>query len=181
MAAAATAATVREVLTATPSRRPFFGRRRAVSTISEWIEASHYGIYLITGGPGAGKSALLAQTLRQVRTSSDRRSVAVSVNVSNLNLNRIVVCLEQALVDVGVLDSLSHGRNPLELSGALKRLVDDGEPVPVVGIDGLDQATDVSRVIDELLTPLSRAARVVVAAPAYTSAKSSAAAGGQAW
>lgn len=161
---AATAATVREVLTATPSRRPFFGRRRAVSTISEWIEASHYGIYLITGGPGAGKSALLAQTLRQVRTSSDRRSVAVSVNVSNLNLNRIVVCLEQALVDVGVLDSLSHGRNPLELSGALKRLVDDGEPVPVVGIDGLDQATDVSRVIDELLTPLSRAARVVVAA-----------------
>lgn len=150
----------------------FTGRHAVLTDVVAWLAAREPGLFLVTGGAGSGKSAVLGR----VATLSDPR-------------RRAEVLAHGALLDGdpdpggNAVDAALHlrGMTAQDLAEALARQLDlpaprspaalvaeleprgPGRP-PVLVLDGLDEAApeEAAAVAEQLLVPLSRVASVLL-------------------
>jgi hypothetical protein len=149
----------------------FTGRRAVLTEIVEWLDRSLPGIFVVTGPPGCGKSAVVG------------RIAALSDPVERAEL------MDNAPLDAdepdpgeGRVGAAIHLRG-LDVTAAAKEIADRlglSEPVnanellaeldqlpapPVLILDGLDEAApdQVNALATELVVPLGRMARVLLA------------------
>ncbi|MGP4112359.1 AAA family ATPase [Streptomyces sp. 4N509B] len=156
----------------------FSGREAELRTLAAWLddEKAGPGLRVVTGKPGAGKSALLGvlvcaahpalrrhterlwQSIRdQAPGEAERLAV---VHARRLGLRQLVAALARQLRhlhagpgDAAEADDSEVVANPAE---HLLRLVpDDGRPVTLV-IDALDEADRPTDIVTALLVPLAR-------------------------
>ena len=147
----------------------FRGRQKAVDTARAWVlrEQPPGRPLVITGQPGAGKSAVLARVILDLEQASTVAGVAV--HARDATLEHVVAGIAQA---AGLTGKVSRS----ELYDTMKD--NSGTPL-VIAVDALDEVPDVEqrREIVKLLTalaglPLLRVAvatRPLTAADRYTS------------
>ncbi|MER7950367.1 WD40 repeat domain-containing protein [Streptomyces sp. NPDC096079] len=149
----------------------FVGRTAALTALAAWMRGEHdRKARVVTGAPGAGKSALLGRLLALAdpdtaaagadpATVPPPGCVTVALDAHHTTLEAITGDLTEALT----------GRREARPDVLLGHLRDRAEPVTVL-VDALDEAGPVgdsreaARIADELLQPLSamRAVRLVV-------------------
>lgn len=149
----------------------FTGRHAVLTSVVGWLGAREPGMFLVTGGAGSGKSAVLGR----VATLSDpRRRAEVRAHGA--------LCEGDPDPGEGTVDAALHlrGTGPGSLARALARQLglpvprtpaaliaeleqrEPGRP-PVLVLDGLDEAGDeAAAVAEQLLVPLSRVATVLL-------------------
>ncbi|MFF7438836.1 AAA family ATPase [Streptomyces sp. NPDC008122] len=155
----------------------FTGRAGLVKRILAFLTGTE-GVLIVTGLAGSGKSALLARTvtLSDTRFRSDETyhaliaaipeelqvpegSVDAAVLARNTDPDELARVLCDALDDVpGVSPSQADGHESGQLA-RLRSLVQSaarqrGEPLTLV-VDGIDEATNPTRIITDLLRPLA--------------------------
>jgi WD40 repeat protein len=152
------------------------GRVRAAEDLAIWMaDQGRTGLAVMTGSPGTGKSALLALLARLtepanrdelllgadnsaiIRRAADRLSADVSVRVSyarGLNAEQAAAAVARAL-----------DRDASTVSALIEDLAaipgNDGQ-LPVLVIDGVDEAASPSALITRLVLPLCRQLRMKV-------------------
>ncbi len=158
----------------------FTGRVPEVNVVVGWVSSRRPGIHVITGPPGTGKSAILgrvvswsdpqerAQLLSEgaSRTHDDpgEGSVTTSVHARGLTVAQVAEQLDEALVGAGLLTRREKPRNAAQVLGDLQAARESGVELPVLAIDGVDEAgTEAFTIARELLIPLGRWATVVTA------------------
>ena len=141
--------------------RFFYARPRVTAEIARWLNTDTGGkVLIVTGGPGVGKSYVLAHTTlmgANAERSSDRIQPAMprfDLVTTAFRKNAIDLALELAVA----LDLPVHpdGRNSFvrtihELAGAIR---ERGRPV-FASIDGIDESTEPQSIM-ELLGALAR-------------------------
>jgi hypothetical protein len=141
----------------------FEGRRAALRSLVEWLDDEKAtGQRVVTGGPGSGKSALLAR----LALLSDEEYRAT------LNIDRAE---PDTLPAIGVVDVAIHARGKAvaDVTSELADALDAGPVValiaeaasarsrpPVILVDALDEALDPHGLARELLRPLAEGADV---------------------
>jgi WD40 repeat protein len=139
--------------------RYFSGRTAALSELVTWLRAPSADgrVRVVTGGPGSGKSALLARlvTLADPRhgSASDdecpedtvppRGSIDVAVHARKKTIDDLVRAMARAAeVEADSPDAL------------IEALLERGRPFTVV-VDALDEATEPEQIAHQLLLPLA--------------------------
>ena len=139
----------------------FVGRRRALGELVHWLEhqPADGSIRVVTGGPGSGKSALLAQLVEPggPRARAHVDGVWATVRATGLDV---------AQVTRGIARALS---SPTEDPDTLIRVARDQHRPLIVVVDALDEAvtsTEAWSLATGLLVPLAqvRRAKVLVGA-----------------
>ncbi|MEU4620279.1 hypothetical protein AB0G04_09925 [Actinoplanes sp. NPDC023801] len=167
----------------------FRGRSRELGRLAAWLDAPGpgTGMMLVTGSPGAGKSALLGVTVCAAHPVlspvceplwRDRRDdlpavndALVAVHARQRRVEEIAASVARQAGLPGLHDSAGG------LAGALHAAAIS----PVVVVDALDEAVDPVAVMTELLLPLAAVCRIVVGArgwPEFAALRERAAAGG---
>jgi hypothetical protein len=157
----------------------FSGRAGEVERVVAWIRSDEPGIRVVTGAAGTGKSAIAGRVVslsnprerqRILRESSlehadpGEGSVAAHVHARALTADQVAEELDGGLVAAGWLLAEETGRrNAAELIGRVQRIAEAGAPLPVLVVDGLDEARgDAFPIADDLLIRLARFAILVV-------------------
>jgi hypothetical protein len=150
------------------------GRIRAVEDLVGWMTVPGGGLAVVTGGPGTGKSALLALPVLLAQPSR-RADLLAGASVGSL----IERAATQFPADAPLAAVHARGLNADQAAGViaealglvpgsartlLKDLEDNAQPGAVVVVDALDEALSPMDMVDDLLLPLSNQAdmRVVV-------------------
>lgn len=145
---------------------PYFtGRKQALLDLVQFATQETRGSCVVTGTPGAGKSALLGLTVLASRAHPEtntiesaqlipRSLVNAAINCHSLNKDEVVNSLLQEL-DLASTKLGSERDDLFVIEGVEKR----GNPVLI--FDGLDEAQDAGQ-IARLLYQLSWQARVIV-------------------
>lgn len=151
----------------------FTGRHAELARLADWLGAGPASarLQVVTGSPGAGKSALLGVVLRAVHPGLGSMTGTVPEVAA---LSRVAIAppltvhaRQRTLAEI--VDSLTRqagahvegrGERP---EGDPRRLVDflsrsSGSP-PVLVLDALDEARDVAELVYDLLTPLTTLTR----------------------
>jgi Caspase domain len=153
------------------------GRYQVVKDLASWMrDPDRGGLAVVTGSPGAGKSAMLALP---VLLTDDQRSETLLAGAAPGSLVTRAAELFDSLPVLGVH---ARGRNPYQVANDIARslgraadspreLLDDlddhREPSSqIVVVDAVDEARDPQRLMTDLLVPLARrpGLRVVVGA-----------------
>jgi hypothetical protein len=134
----------------------FTGRRRALTELVEWLtddpDASD-SLRVITGGPGSGKSAVLARLVTASDTDYRRRHETAwdaDDPVRNMRIGAIDVAVHAQDHDgVWILQSLAGGMDSSanDVDALVAALAKHGRPVTFV-VDGLDESIN-----DESINP----------------------------
>ncbi len=158
----------------------FTGRTAEVDTVVSWVRAGGAGVRVVVGSAGTGKSAVVGRVVSVSNPHERDRlqradegwghtdpgvgSVAAHVHARGLTVERVAEALDGQLVRARVLDPGPDGRrNAAELVGAVQRAVDADAALPVVVIDGLDEARGQAFAIaDDLIARLAPFAIVVI-------------------
>ncbi|MBM0201694.1 caspase family protein [Micromonospora sp. STR1s_5] len=145
----------------------FSGRSRELRFLVPWIDIpGGTGLCVVTGGPGAGKSALigllvcaahpeLREPTREVWEHAERAPYPnhhmAAISARERSLSQVVTSVARQL------KLLPDVRNPSvgEVVSAVAAMPD----APLIIIDGLDEAPDKLAIMDEFLLPLSRVTR----------------------
>lgn len=146
----------------------FQGRTAELSLLSTWLDANPGGLRVVTGAPGAGKSAVLGVLacaahpalrgptevlwghLPHVPARGER---VAAVHARDLTVGDVVEAICTQL-------SLGEGeRSTAQLVDRIGESVINGGTRPIVIVDAVDEARDTSALVTELLVPLSRADR----------------------
>ena len=154
----------------------FSGRRRSQEQIISWLNDRHARLMVVTGPPGAGKSALLGRvvtlSVQEVRAEVDKagglakddpvppdNAVDVAVHAKGKTVFEVATALgrlvgfDRKIVDLqGIADVLS------EIKEASSPLGEDEALMPLtVVIDALDEAggKQSQRIANELIRPLA--------------------------
>jgi len=160
-------------------RSRFTGRAAEVGQVVDWLQSGQPGLFLVTGSPGTGKSAiagrvatlsdpterqrLLAEASALGHPDPGERSVAAHVYARDLTADGVADAIASQLVGAGVLPPQADRRNAAELVGQLQRARENDARPPVIIIDGLDEAAeDAFIVADDLVRRLARYAAVIV-------------------
>lgn len=166
---AAGSAMVSDVLADVVQDLDFHGRDHEVSAVSQWLRSAGVGTFVVTGAPGAGKSALLNQVLRCaglkiLGREDDTASgeAAVRLDVRGLNVEAIAEAIDHILTGTGVLEDAGTVRNVFELCGAIRRRADIGAGVPVLVLDSFEQAVGVDAVVEDLVRSLAKVTKLLV-------------------
>ncbi len=138
----------------------FTGRDQELRRISPWLNGHGNGsLYVVTGSPGSGKSALLGvlvcaahPALRDATEAIWNRVAQAPLPITSLaavharqrGLAAIVATIARQL-------SLPEGMGPAELVTKLR-----GTHSTVIVVDALDEADDPTRIMSELLLPLTQ-------------------------
>jgi WD40 repeat protein len=143
----------------------FTGRRRALSEIEKWMADSspnNVAALLVTGGPGAGKSAVLGHIIagsnqsegasgeRAGARSSQRTGPAASSVSGHVHARGRTVAEVAAVVAHGV-GVVAH-----EAADLLAALSNCERHDAVIVVDAVDEALTPDRLVRELLAPLAR-------------------------
>ena len=158
----------------------FTGRAQEVNRVIGWIRARQPGIYVITGSPGTGKSAIagrvvsLSDPQERARLLRDGRpwahedpgewSVQAHLEARGLTADRAAAALTDQLVACNFLAPQEEPRSASMLVGRVQQAVENGAPPPVLVIDGLDEArAEAFMIAEDLLARLAPYAVIVVA------------------
>jgi hypothetical protein len=133
-----------EYLGSATRRVPFGGRTAELAQLQAWLDAPACPTALVTGGPGAGKSALLAKFAADLDETEGLAVAYVPITVG-FGLTEEVTVLRALVTRLAAL----HGEAPVcadaeEWREALIRYLAaplDGQRSLVVVLDGLDEAT----------------------------------------
>jgi WD40 repeat protein len=143
----------------------FTGRHVELERLTGWLrDPGEHRLHLVTGRAGAGKSALLAvlvcathgalqwhgDQLRERIPGLPPRRPGLRLAAINARLRDVPRCL--AAIGVQLFDD----PNIPTVDALVGALLRDGRPV-VLAVDGLDEAADPRRLLDELLLPLLKA------------------------
>ena len=144
-----------------------------------WVRSGQPGLHVITGSAGTGKTAiagrvvslsnpaererLLAEGRPLGHADPGERSVAAHVHARGLTADRAADLIAAQLVRAGVLAAQQDRRNAAELVGQVQRAAEQGAAVPVLVVDGLDEARGQAfPIAEELLLRLAPYATVIV-------------------
>lgn len=147
----------------------FTGRVRVLGEIVGWLRERRPGLFLVAGGAGSGKSAVLGRiaTLSDARhrpdvpppgaTDPGEGAVDVSLHLRGLTVRRLAELIADRL-------GLAAPATPAALIADVERKWAGGLG-PVLLLDGLDEAGQgqAAPIVEELLAPLSRLGRVLLA------------------
>ncbi|MFI7425443.1 protein phosphatase 2C domain-containing protein [Micromonospora sp. NPDC049836] len=145
----------------------FSGRSRELKRLSPWVNLQGGGgLCIVTGGPGAGKSALIGllvcaahPELREpTRPVWERAEQAPYPNRQMAAISARERSLAQVVASLArQLHLLPDVQDPsaADVISAVSAMPE----VPVVIIDGLDEAPDKLAIMEQLLLPLSRVSR----------------------
>jgi hypothetical protein len=168
-------------------RSLFSGRLVEVDTVVEWVVVRRPGIRVVTGSAGTGKTAIVGRVVSLsnpkeregiLREGALRhrdpgeRSVDAHVHARGLTADGAANLLDGQLSrrtadqnDGGptLLPAEAGPRNAHELIGALQRAQQSGARVPVIVIDGVDEARDSAfGIAENLLAPLGAYSTLIV-------------------
>lgn len=143
----------------------FTGRVQALRELAAWLSGprSECRVRVVTGGPGCGKSAVLARVVT-LANSTYRREVlsatgTISADPTTLPpegvVNVAVVARHKLLAEVveQIARSLGLGvRDPAELVSTLRRRSNK----TVIVLDALDESNEAKQIVSRLLRPLAR-------------------------
>ncbi|AGZ43225.1 peptidase C14 caspase catalytic subunit p20 [Actinoplanes friuliensis DSM 7358] len=146
----------------------FTGRERALRELSAWLAGELPGDHrtrVVTGGPGAGKSAVLGRVVT-FGFPALRREVPAGQTPADAGLvppPGSVHCVVHARGRTADQVAADIGRNVGRPVGTALELLavphrDAGRPVRGIVIDGVDEAQDPEHLITELLEPLAAGA-----------------------
>ncbi|MEM6450950.1 MAG: caspase family protein [Cyanobacteria bacterium P01_D01_bin.105] len=126
----------------------FIGRQQALEAINTYLESENaVGALAVTGDPGAGKSAVLANVVLS------EKCIDVPIHSKNRDLEQLLDILSNAtrlpLLADGLSDCESRSKALAESIG--KR----GEKLSIV-IDALDEAVEPLKITRSLLSPLAK-------------------------
>jgi len=148
----------------------FTGRRRLLTEIVGWLAEPGGGIFVITGPPGSGKSAVLGR-VAALSDPTERANLiahsALRVEDPDPGEGTVNAVLELRGQDgaaaLAVLARQLSLPPVASVFGILDQLVRSGHR-PVILIDGLDEAqpTALRRLVEELVVPLAQQARILV-------------------
>ncbi|MCX5242498.1 tetratricopeptide repeat protein [Streptomyces prunicolor] len=153
----------------------FTGRKRVLGEIVDWLRAKEAGLFLVTGSAGSGKSAVLGR----VATLSDPRhradivkhgallegepdpgvdSVDVALHLRGLTVQQLAEAIARRL-------GLDVPETPAALIADVEREWPPSGRPPGILLDGLDEAASeqAAPIVEQLLSPLSRMACVLLA------------------
>ena len=143
----------------------FTGRKQALRELAAWLsaECSDGRARVVTGGPGCGKSAVLARvvtladpTYRNEILASTRSAMLDPATLPPEGVVNVAVHARHKLL-VEVTEQIGDGlglavRGPAEL---LATLVGRSEKTVIV-VDALDEADDKDQIVSRLLKPLAK-------------------------
>jgi len=142
----------------------FTGRAAALRSLVGWLEASQIepALRVVTGGPGSGKSAILARLVTLADPQYRQGAMAAGVPAGTMpRVGAIDVAihargktLDQVVAELAAAAGVATGE-PAELVDVLARR----SSLFVVVLDALDEATEPRRIAAEILLPLVAAAR----------------------
>jgi tetratricopeptide (TPR) repeat protein len=150
----------------------FTGREHALSEIVQWIRAGVPGLFVLTGPPGCGKSAVAGRIV-SLSSSAERARLLAATSIPieldpgvgsiDAQLHARGHTVESASEELARRLGLDPSAGPHGFLAEAYRRRKAGDPIMVV-IDGLDEAHAFSGEIAlELLAPLAREALVLVA------------------
>ena len=150
----------------------FTGRERALGEIVKWVRRSEPGLFVITGPPGCGKSAVAGRIVSLSASAERARLLAEAPIPETLDpgegcvdaqLQTRGVTVEAAAEKLARQLGLETGAGPYAVIAEAEHCRRTGDPLLIV-VDGLDEARDFSReMAAEFLAPLARQALVLVA------------------
>ena len=165
----------------------FTGRGEEVDLVVGWVRSDVPGLHVVTGSAGTGKSAVVGRVVSLAVPSERERllgegrelwhadpgegSVHAHVYARALTADRTAQLIDAWLIrnPPGILVPAPEGRrNAAELLGALQRRAEAAQAlgsapaVPVIVVDGLDEARAEAFGIAEPLLGLARFATVIV-------------------
>ena len=146
----------------------FTGRRQALQELVGWLEhqPADGSVRVVTGGPGSGKSAVLARLVALAdphqRGRIEREDPTWPAHqASSPSVGRVSVAVHAAGLDLAgvsrkIADAISSTAD--EPSALMAQILDRGRPVVVV-VDALDEAVSAAEarsIATKLLAPLAR-------------------------
>ncbi|WP_433894223.1 SAV_2336 N-terminal domain-related protein [Streptomyces sp. CA-111067] len=126
----------------------FVGRHAELQRLGEWLgRDADTGppMFVVTGAPGVGKSALLGQLIRR-----GERAVTVALNLRGWDAGMLV----EALVERLSLPLPPTGQTIRQAVAELAKALAEGAQRPTVVLDSLDEARDPEEIVHTVLLPL---------------------------
>lgn len=152
----------------------FSGRTAVLTRLVTWLDRAPLGMFVVTGSPGTGKSAILGRIatlsspdLRRVAEEEGALADARPGAVPRLNsVDVAIFCRNKTFDDCVRMIATSLDLGDVENVGDLLRAVPARRRRATILLDGLDEAepSEVVRIANDLLRPLAAlpATRVVV-------------------
>jgi tetratricopeptide (TPR) repeat protein len=149
----------------------FTGRERALTEIVAWIGRGEPGLFVVTGPPGCGKSAVVGRIVslsfrgeraRLLQSGPIPAALDPGAGSVDVQIHARGVTTETASEALAQQLKIDPGAGVFGVLGEARRRRQAGDP-PVFVIDGLDEARAFSDVAVELLARLAREALVLVA------------------
>jgi tetratricopeptide (TPR) repeat protein len=149
----------------------FTGRKNAIEQIVNWMRCAEPGLFVLTGPPGCGKSAVIGRIV-SLSSSAERARLLAGTQIP-VELDPGEASVDGQLhargVTVDTASEMIAQQLGLDADGGLHVIIAEaerrskkGDPLIVV-VDGLDEALGFSRDLAvEFLAPLARRALVLV-------------------
>ncbi len=152
----------------------FTGRAAQLERIVTWMGAGKPGVFVVTGPPGSGKSAIVGRIVSLSNPGERARLLtqgplehadpgegSVHAHARGVTAERVVELIDEQLVQRGVLQPhVSGRRNRGDLLGAIQR----SRKRPVIAVDGLDEAgSEAWRIAEDVIRLLASVSLIIVA------------------
>jgi S1-C subfamily serine protease len=143
------------------TRQLFTGRGKALRSVADWLANPDGQARLVVGGPGSGKSSILARVVMAADTDAPLPLIdadpetAVSPGAISLAIvGRRDTNVESVAAEIARWTDLD-AQTPSEVVSALVRRKADAQP-PTIVLDALDETGNPAGIASSLLRPLAR-------------------------
>lgn len=132
--------------------RYFTGRAQALSDIETFLVGKQGGVLVVTGGPGSGKSAVLAHFVLS------SKSIDLSIHAKGRDLLQMMEIMSRAL-EIPLVDLAAAGDEQIRAKALAKAVGESGKLV-TIAIDALDEALQPAQITRSLLATLAACSNV---------------------